>query len=92
MDKQEILQKISELDREIAALPPGSVTAKKIKGRDYFYHRYTVNGKRYEDYVGFDAAGELRDQIEKRKALEAERKKLKQLIYTESRLLSKNGQ
>jgi len=78
MDKLDILQKISELEREIAALPPGSVTAKKVRGKEYFYHRYTVNGKRSEDYVDFDAVDELRTQIEKRKALEVERKKLKQ--------------
>lgn len=78
MDKIDILQKISELEREIAALPPGSVTAKKVRGKEYFYHRYTVNGKRNEDYVDFDAVDELRTQIERRKALEAERKKLKQ--------------
>lgn len=78
MDKLDILQKISDLDREIAALPPGSLTAKKVKGKEYLYHRYTVNGKRSEDYIDFNAADELRAQIEKRKALEAERKKLKQ--------------
>lgn len=78
MDKLDIEQKISELDREIAALPPGSLTAKKVRGKEYFYHRYTVNGKRNEDYVDFDNVDELRAQIEKRKELEAERKKLKQ--------------
>lgn len=78
MDNLDLLQKISELDREIAALPPGSLTVKKVKGKEYFYHRYTVNGKRNEDYIDFNAVDELRTQIEKRKALEAERKKLKQ--------------
>lgn len=80
MDQLEYQQKISELEREIAALPPGSLTAKKVKGREYFYHRYTAFGKRHEDYVDFDDVDELRAQIEKRKALEEERKKIKRFM------------
>ena len=78
MDKFDIMHKISELEREIAALPPGSLTTKRVKGKEYFYHRYTVNGNRHEDYIDFEAVDILRDQIEKRKTLEAEQKRLKQ--------------
>ena len=40
MDEMNITEHIAELEREIAALPPGSITPKKIRGKDYFYHRY----------------------------------------------------
>ena len=77
MDQVDVLQRIADLEREIALLPPGSVTTKKVKGREYYYHRYTSNGKRSEIYVDMAAAEELRTRIEKRKALEAELKELK---------------
>ena len=80
MDQLDILERIAELEREIAALPPGTVSTKKVRGKEYYYHRFTRNGKRSENYVDFDAVEELRSQIEKRKALEAEVKKLKQSI------------
>lgn len=77
MDQFKILQRINEIEREIAALPPGSLTKKKVNGREYYYHRITRNKKRTETYVDFGHVEELRIQIEKRKALEAELKKLK---------------
>lgn len=80
MDRLEILQRIEELQREIAALPPGSLTVKKVSGKEYYYHRYTVNGKRNENYIDFDSVEELRSQIEKRKTLETELKALKKSI------------
>ena len=80
MDQSEILLQISDIEREIAALPPGSLSVKRVKGKEYYYHRYTVDGKRSENYVDFDHVEELRTQIEKRKSLEAELKKLKQSV------------
>lgn len=80
MDQLDIMDRIAELEREIAALPPGTVSTKKVRGKEYYYHRFTRTGKRSENYVDFDAVEELRSQIEKRKALEAEVKKLKQSI------------
>lgn len=80
MSQMDILQQISELEREIAVLPLGTVSAKTVKGREYFYHRYTVSGERHEDYVSHDAVDGLRSQIQKRKELEAELKRLKQSV------------
>ena len=69
MEQVEIIGQISELERAIAALPPGSVAAKKVKGRTYYYHRYTADGKRIEQYIDYNGVDELRAQIEKRKTL-----------------------
>lgn len=80
MEQMEILERISDLEREIAALPPGSVSAKKVRGKEYFYHRYTNNGKRIENYIVPADVDALRTQIEKRKALEAELKDVKRLL------------
>lgn len=83
MEQLEPIARIEELEREIAALPPGSIAAKTVKGKEYYYHRITKNKKRTETYVDFGQVEELRGQIEKRKALEVELKKLKRLLPTE---------
>ena len=49
----DIYTQIAEIEREIAILPAGSITKKKIKDKDYYYHRITRSGKRIENYVAF---------------------------------------
>lgn len=83
MGQDELLNKIEELEREIALLPEGNITKKKIKNKEYFYHRITRNGKRREKYIGFEEVPELSAGIEKRKCLEEELKKLKLQIGQE---------
>ena len=67
---EELSAKISELERRIAALPQGSITVKRIKGRDYYYHRVIKNGNRTETYIPFDQVDGMRTQIGERKVLE----------------------
>ncbi|MBR1623607.1 MAG: AAA family ATPase, partial [Pseudobutyrivibrio sp.] len=67
-------------EREIAILPEGSITKKKIKDKDYYYHRINRDGKRVENYISFEDLSDLRERIEERKALEKELKELKLLL------------
>ena len=46
----------------------------------YYYHRYTVGGKRNDIYIAFDEVEPLRAQIEKAKNLEKELKELKMSV------------
>ena len=80
MEHAELLKRTDELEREIALLPRGSVAVKRIKDKEYYYHRINENGKRRETYVDFDKVDELRAQIEKRKVLEKELKELKRQL------------
>ena len=80
MEQTEILKRIEELEREIALLPSGSIAVKRIKDKEYYYHRINENGMRRETYVDFDKVDELRSQIEKRKALAKELKELKRQL------------
>lgn len=73
---EDIMNRIDDLEREIAVLPQGNITVKNIKGKVYYYHRIINNKKRTETYIPFDQVEELRTQIDKRKALEAELKEL----------------
>ena len=73
----DILNRIAELEAQIAALPVGSITKKTVSGKVYYYHRWTEDKKRKEKYVSGEDVPALREQIEERKALEAELKALK---------------
>ena len=85
MGQEELMNQIAELEREIAILPEGSITKKKVKDKEYYYHRITKNGKRIEHYLNFELVSELVTQIEKRKTLEKELKKLKLLVVPEEK-------
>jgi len=84
MGQEELMNQIAELEREIALLPEGSITKKKIRDKEYFYHRITRNGKRVENYLSFEVVPELKAQIDKRKAFEKELKLLKSQVIPES--------
>ena len=73
----DILNRIAELEEQIAALPAGSITKKTVRGKVYYYHRWTEDKKRREKYVPEEDIPALRAQIEVRKTLEAELKALK---------------
>lgn len=86
MNHEEIIAHIAEIEREIAVLPAGGVSKKNVHGNIYYYHRITQNGKRTEKYVKADEVDELISNIEKRKKLEKELKKLKQCMPKEKNL------
>jgi hypothetical protein len=79
MNSTEIQARINELETQVSNLPAGSIAKKTIKGKDYFYHRQTQNGKRHEKYVPVDDVDDLRAQIKQRKKLERELREMKKL-------------
>ena len=80
MANDNVMDRIIDLEREIAALPPGSVSKKTIKDKVYYYHRVTRDWKPKETYVAFDDVEKLKAQIKKRRELEKELKELKRLV------------
>ncbi len=74
MEKLNIPEKISELEEQIALLPKGSIGRKTVNGKEYYYQRWTENKKRKEKYIPADEVDALKQEIEKRKALEKELK------------------
>ena len=86
MSQEKLLNEIMNLEREISMLPCGSITKKKIRDKEYFYHRITQNGKRIETYLSFENEPELRKQIEKRKDLEKKLKNLKKEITSKKNI------
>ena len=53
---------------------------KTVRGKDYFYHRWTENKKRREKYIPADELENFRAQIERRKELEQALKALKKYL------------
>ncbi len=90
MKQEEIINKINELEKEVSLLPTGSIALKRINGKDYYYHRININGKRNEEYVSFKNLDELKSQIEKRKDLENKLKDLKKQVVIKSNMNKKN--
>ena len=83
MDMTGKTPEIEELEKEIALLPAGNITTKRVRGKEYYYHRITQGGKRTETYIEFDKVDELRTGIEKRKELEGKLKELKSAAVDE---------
>ena len=91
MNQTEIMQRIDDIERELALLPPGNITKKRINGKEYYYHRIIQNKKRTENYIQFDDVELLRNQIEKRKTLETELKTLKRSLPVSRSSSAKNN-
>ena len=83
MSQEELMNAIAEIERDIAILPEGSITKKKIRDKEYYYHRIARNGKRVEKYIDFKDVAELKDRIDRRKKLEKDLKELKKQIIPE---------
>ena len=83
MSQEELMNAIAEIERDIAILPEGSITKKKIRDKEYYYHRIARNGKRVEKYIDFKDVSELKDRIDRRKKLEKDLKELKKQIIPE---------
>ncbi len=65
---------LARLDGEIKALPPGSISAKKIGQSTYYYHQWR-EGKRVKSVsLGADPPLDLEEKINRRKSLEKQRK------------------
>ena len=45
MDGEKMQKKIEELEQQIAELPVGYISKKKIHGKERFYHQWTEDGK-----------------------------------------------
>lgn len=84
MEQNEVLNRIADLEQQIAVLPAGSVTRKIIRGREYLYHRWTERGKRREKYIPAKEVDLFRMQIGRRRALEQELKALRRQLPTKA--------
>ena len=77
MDGEKMQDKIEELEQQIAELPVGYISKKKIHGKDRFYHQWTEDGRVRSKYLREGEKEPLEEQILKRRKLQAQLKELK---------------
>ena len=92
MDTNDLKEQLARLDEQIGALPRGSISAKKVNGHTYYYHRWYEGKPKKEQFIPAEELEQLRVQIEQRKELQAHRKELKkQLPKTPKKVLHEDN-
>ena len=74
---KDIIERTNELIEEIAKLPKGYISIKKIGGNIYYYHQWNENGKKISKFINSDEIIDLDNLIKKRQQLEQELKALR---------------
>lgn len=67
---------IEEIKNRINSLPSGGLTTKTIKGKSYIYYQWSENGKQRSRIVKDDEVDSLKTQIEERKSLQEQLRKM----------------
>lgn len=80
MERQELLNKIAKLTEEIGKLPKGYISKKTISGKTYYYHQWSESGKKQSRYLPDEEIEPMTAQIEKRKELQNEIRRLRSLF------------
>ena len=70
-EKQRIVYMIDRYKEALSCLPKGSLTERRIGEKTYYYLKYRENGKVISKYVPFKNAETVREEIDKRKHIEA---------------------
>lgn len=63
MDYQRLLDEDLRLCTELAELPAGHLTTKRISGKEYHYLQYSVDGKKKSVYVKAEQLAQTREQL-----------------------------
>ena len=72
-----VIERINEINKEIAKLPKGYISVKKIGGNIYHYHQWNVDGKKVSKYLNQEELLKLNALLKQRQQLEQELKSLK---------------
>ncbi len=70
------LRELTRINREIASLPAGSISAKKIGNATYYYHQWREGKKVKSISLGAEAPPALAKGIQKRKQLEKQKREI----------------
>lgn len=77
MEKQKILNQITELTEQIGRLPKGYISKKTINGKTYYYHQWSEGGVKQSRYLHDEEVEPLAAKIEQRKELQTKLRRLK---------------
>lgn len=83
MTEKERLEELTKLQAEIENLPKGYISTKTVRGNTYYYHQWSESGKKKSRYLKADEVEPLKEQITRRKELQAQVKLLRSKTETE---------
>lgn len=69
-----------KIEGKLVSLPKGSIKERKISGRKYYYLQYRIGKKIVHKYLGKKRPEEILKQIQERKRLKAELKKIDEAL------------
>ncbi len=75
--------RLRELEKEIALLPAGYISKKKINGSIKKYYQWTENGQKKSKYIDDETAADMEHRIDKRRMLQEELRELKRSLPAE---------
>lgn len=90
MEKQELLESIAALTKEIGKLPKGYISKKTIAGKVYYYHQWSEKGVKQSKYLRDDELEPLARQLEARKKLQEQLRRLKATTKTDKKEKKRN--
>ena len=71
---------VRKIKKEIDALPKGSIKPRRIAGERYYYLQARVGSKVKQKYLGKAIPAQLAKEIDRRKALKAELKRVNESL------------
>ena len=78
--KEHYLNVKNKIEKKLAHIPKGSVKERKISSRKYYYLQYRIGKKIIHKYLGRKKPEEVLRQIQERKKLKAELKKVDEAL------------
>ena len=70
-EKQRIDYMLAKYQEALAELPKGTISEKRVKGNTYYYLKYRDGKKVISKYIGKGDTEELKNQIDRRRHIEA---------------------
>ena len=86
-EKKRIEYMLAKYQQEQDRLPKGSISEKVVGNRVYYYLKYREGKKVVSQYISKSQIGEIREQIEKRKHIEAMIKSLQEELAIANKIL-----
>lgn len=78
--KEYYIEAKAKIEKKLAGLPQGSIKARKISGKIYYYLQNRCGEKVRHEYLGKDKPESLIKQLGERKVLKSELKKVNEAL------------
>lgn len=90
-EKTRIEYMLAKYLEEYEALPKGTISEKQVGERTYYYLKYRSGKKVISQYISKTSIDEIKEQIERRKHIEAMIKSLQEELSIANKVLEEEG-